>query len=134
MPVTIAWDNEERTILRQTYQGNWTNEEYIAAARNIIAVIDGSPHKVYLIVDFSKSTTNPRLTLSAMGAGEKQQTTDKTALIVLYRVPVYVRLLLGPARIIVPDTMKRLVVVDTEEEAYAAIYRHMHAERASSAS
>jgi hypothetical protein len=59
MPVTIQWDNEEKSIVRMQYVGRWTWEELYAATTQSHTMLDEVDHKVDFIHDWLKSNAIP---------------------------------------------------------------------------
>jgi hypothetical protein len=51
MGITVAWDNERKTIIRYTYTGQWTWPEFYAAAEQQHCLQDEVKHRVDMIVD-----------------------------------------------------------------------------------
>ncbi|MBK8024806.1 MAG: hypothetical protein IPK19_26155 [Chloroflexi bacterium] len=49
MPVIVAWDNDERTIVRTESSGHWTWEEYHTGVDQALALINSVDHPVHLI-------------------------------------------------------------------------------------
>ena len=64
MSITNAWDNAEKTIIRQTWT-DWTWDEYAAASSEHKAMLDTVKHVVDLIVDV-KSIIFPKNILSLL--------------------------------------------------------------------
>ncbi|MBX3062574.1 MAG: hypothetical protein KF726_06340 [Anaerolineae bacterium] len=59
MTVTVAWDNDEHTIILFTFIGNWTWREYWDACMQSNAMHATVKHRVYVIADLTASTTFP---------------------------------------------------------------------------
>ena len=66
MPITVQWDNEEKTIIYYTFDGAWTWDEFYAVYRDVYAMLDTVQHPVHAIVDLRSSRLLPRDTLTQM--------------------------------------------------------------------
>ncbi len=63
--ITIEWDDAEETVVRMTFVGRFTWEEFFATHKQGSDWIEGKPHRCDIIVDLSRgSSTNagPALT------------------------------------------------------------------------
>lgn len=60
MPVSVQWDDEAKTILRYTYQGQWTWQELYTAANEGNAMIEDLDYNVSCIIDLSSSRILPQ--------------------------------------------------------------------------
>ncbi len=59
MPVQIVWDDEEKTMLRHIYQGEWTWQEFDVAVATAYTWIESVPHRVHIIVDLRQTGPLP---------------------------------------------------------------------------
>jgi hypothetical protein len=66
MPITVKWDNAEKTIIYYTFDGAWTWDEFNAVYQEVYAMLDTVQHKVHAIVDLRNSRLLPRDTLTQM--------------------------------------------------------------------
>lgn len=57
--VRVAWDNEEKTAILWRFSGRWTWEDYYAAKRDVIAMMESVEHKVDSIVDLRQTAFIP---------------------------------------------------------------------------
>lgn len=67
MGIHLIWDNEEKTVLRHIYEGEWTLEDLHAMIDSTYKWIDTVGHSqiVNIIADLSQSATPPSKVLSA---------------------------------------------------------------------
>ena len=49
MPVKATWEDEEKTIIRHTYSGEWDWDEFNASVSKIETMLDGIDYKVDFI-------------------------------------------------------------------------------------
>lgn len=59
MAVRIFWDNSEKTILRQVYEGVFSLQDYYAAINESAALTDGINYPVDVIVEFEDVLSAP---------------------------------------------------------------------------
>ncbi|NWG16714.1 MAG: hypothetical protein HXY41_08775 [Chloroflexi bacterium] len=59
MPVTVEWDNAEKTIVRMEMVGAWTWDEAYAGAESGYALLEEVGYEVGVIIDFSRGTRLP---------------------------------------------------------------------------
>ena len=59
MPVTVEWDNEEKTVVRMRLDGNWTWDEVYPASQEGYAMLESVSYVVDLIMDMRQSRGIP---------------------------------------------------------------------------
>ena len=59
MPVTIDWDNEEKTVVRMGLDGNWTWDEVYPASQEGYAMLESVDYVVDVIMDMRQSRGIP---------------------------------------------------------------------------
>jgi hypothetical protein len=59
MTVYADWDNTEKTVMRWTFEGDWTWDEYYSVRKTTNQQISAQKHPVYLIVDMRASSALP---------------------------------------------------------------------------
>jgi hypothetical protein len=59
MPVSVKWDNDDKTIICWVFEGNWTWEEYYDQRNAANAEIASAGHRVDMIVDMRTSKILP---------------------------------------------------------------------------
>jgi hypothetical protein len=64
MAITVNWDDEAKTIIRTTFEGRWTLEEFWQAVQAQYALMDEINYKANFISDFSNSSMLPSGALS----------------------------------------------------------------------
>src|SRR5262245_22756963 len=66
MSVSANWDNEQQTIIRYSFDGNWTWNEFYAAVNQSHALQDSVSHRVDVILDLGESYVVPEGALMQM--------------------------------------------------------------------
>jgi len=59
MGITVQWDSDDKTIIRQTFDGRWTWDDLYAALDYVAKLTDSVPHRVDAIVDVRHSSMLP---------------------------------------------------------------------------
>jgi hypothetical protein len=59
MPVSVEWDNEEKTIVRFTYTGKWTWDDFYKYVKEANDLMDTVNYRCVSIIDMSKSNFLP---------------------------------------------------------------------------
>ena len=72
MGIIIEWDDDEKTILRQVYNGLWTWQEMDAMLSQAYQLIEVVGHRVDFIVDIRKSNFVPDNFVSGIGKAERK--------------------------------------------------------------
>ncbi len=62
MGLKLDWDNQERTVIRCEFTGEWTWREFKGVMRTCFAMITVVDHNVDVILDLRKSQYVPRRT------------------------------------------------------------------------
>jgi hypothetical protein len=119
MPITVEWDNPQKTIIRQTHLGTWTWEEYYAAADQTLVMLNSVDYQIHLMIDMQQSSMLPSGALSHAAIAERDHRNNGKVFLVganrlvqsLYKVALVIR----------PRAAERLVLVNTVEEVYAEL-------------
>jgi hypothetical protein len=120
MPLSLQWDDEEHTILRQTVSGRWTQEEYQAMYEDMVVLYRSVPHDIDLIIDVSKNETNPLGMLYSMNSNERKVEPNHHS-VTLVGSNTIIRVVANVASKIAPNMSRGLYFADTLDEAYARI-------------
>ena len=74
MPIEVQWDNPEKTILRQKFEGKWTGKDYYVSLDEMSKLLKQVDHRVHLIGDMTHSVGIPALNLlAASGRGDARR-------------------------------------------------------------
>ena len=74
MAITVAWDNEDKTVIRTTFDGKWTLEDFWNAVNEQAVLMDQVDYKVNFISDFGNSGLLPS---GALGHARRLLTTKQ---------------------------------------------------------
>ena len=64
MSIEIQWENEEKTIIRWIFSGDFTWEDYDEGDKKLASMITDIDHNFATIFDLSQMTTLPRYAVS----------------------------------------------------------------------
>jgi hypothetical protein len=117
MPITVSWDNEEKTIVRQTYIGKWTWDEFYAAGEEFAVLAGTVTHTVHLLIDMRQAGPLPGGALSHIGAMNRLP--PNMGRIVAVGVGSFVMKMFNVAAAVRPAIKERILIVATLDEAYS---------------
>lgn len=119
MSITVAWDNPEKTILRQTYTGRWTWNQFYAASEQTRDLMDSVDHRVDILIDMRHSSTLPQNAMSHIGVVERRHRNQGR--IVAVGVNQLIQLMFRIVLPIRPHLAEYILIVRTMDEAYAVL-------------
>lgn len=120
MGIRVSWDNDERTIVRQTYEGQWTISDFYNCVDESARLLHSVDGPVDLIVDMRDCTPPPNGIIRGYRYADSKVPDNQRLLIVVQasdiqkvydRVVDSITLRIGRNR----------VSVETMDEAYAVI-------------
>jgi hypothetical protein len=123
MPVTVTWDNPNRTILSQQFSGRWTWDEFYRVTYDQTRhLMFAAPHTVHVIADIEHSS----YTTSMSGALTQVRNValaypDNWGALVLVNSHPFLTILMGLFKRTYPDLAERIFVAASRAEAYAII-------------
>lgn len=123
MPVTMTWDNAEKTIIRVTIEGQWDVNDLHRLINQAPSMMNEVTHSVDGIFDFSRSTSTPTSALMTLSRMEATYN-DRQRLFIVVGANSYIRTLCNIAAKLAPKTFSKLMFVETIHEAYSAIGKH----------
>jgi hypothetical protein len=120
VPVSMDWDNPERTIIRVTFEGVWGADDIYRMINKGVSMLETVDHPVDSIFDFTNSTFSPKNLLSTAEKMENELKTNHR-LAILVKANIYIKSLLKVARVFAPQALANLHFVGTIDQAYAII-------------
>jgi hypothetical protein len=126
MPILIDWMTPEKHILLNSYIGAWTTVDVAEAVEKDKRLIEEAGHSVPLILDMRSAGSTPS---NLLGVSRKVDTEliPRLDALILLGANGYIRSMQGLLRLVVPQTMQRVVFVDTMDEAKAVANRYLQA-------
>lgn len=123
MGITLVWENNEKTILRHIYEGQWKVEDLYKAVNESRDLLMGVEHVVDLIIDMRTSGDPPSGVLPAYQYAERQKPPNQ-GLVVMVEPSMVMQAFNQVIGKIAPNISKDRTVVHTIEDAVALIQRH----------
>lgn len=122
MPITMEWDNEDKTLVRHTYGRSWTITEYRDILQQTHEWISAQPHPVdILIVVESGRLDIPPGMMTQLHYVRKMMADNQRYVVVVTADTLAIRLL-KVAWSLLPATSRDTFIVDTLEEAYERLH------------
>lgn len=60
MPILVKWDNDAKTVIRQSFEGAWTWQEFFdSCSKENAGLMKTVPHTVHILSDFTQSGPLP---------------------------------------------------------------------------
>jgi hypothetical protein len=122
MPIWIAWYNEEKTILLETFDGEWTIEDYHHLIDDVVQILGEVDHTVHIIVDGRKNASG--LPANMLGGGmlyAVRNTPPNQGTVVFVGVDTISKMLLDIARSLDFKLHRTLFSADSMDEALQII-------------
>jgi hypothetical protein len=123
MGVTVAWDDEEHTVVRLTLSDMWSAEDLRAIGIQTILLLRSVPHPVYVITDFSASKSLPIGVFWQARELNRMRAPNWAGGIAITHDPLIKNLIDIFARVYLGKQQRRSFIVTTYEEAYEIINR-----------
>jgi hypothetical protein len=123
MGIQLTWDNEQHTILVQTYEDPWTLEDYQRCAEETGQTITGQQHTVHVIIDNSRSKETPSNILSVVRYADSIVAPNQ-GIVVIVRPNSTFRAVSNVSRKIAPRATRNTYFAASLEDA-----RHLIAEK-----
>ena len=128
MTIITSWMDSEKTIARYEFVGRWTWEEMTVAIKEMYAMLDSVPHGVDIIIDLSRSPSEPpRGMLAHLRTGTMEARVNWNSG-VFVGVSPFVRVLINTFRRVEPGLAKRYAVANTVDEALSIILKRREAD------
>ena len=121
MTITIHWENPEKTILRQKFEGKWTGAEYYASLDEISNRLKEVDHRVHWIGDMSDAVGIPSLNLLAASGRVVKMVEHQFLTVTVVQAHNYFQSLVNVVRRMSPALAERVYFVKTLDEAYSLL-------------
>jgi hypothetical protein len=90
MAIEYAWMDDARTVIRQTFNGSFTLDEYRAVEENTYALIEQVTHVVNVICDLSAARHLPS-NLASLTHRPNRCPPPNTGVTIIIGAPLYIR-------------------------------------------
>lgn len=120
MAIYSVWDDSDKTVIIQVFDGQWTLEDFLAGNDALRAEIELVMHTVHVIWDLSGSVGVPRNLLSAARQTEKNVgALANVGMIVIIQPRMLMTMLLRNAADLMPKFQEKSRYVDDLDQARA---------------
>jgi hypothetical protein len=125
MPVSIQWDNAEKTVIMQQYEGDVTVEEYLHAIHHTAQMLLSVPQQqiVHLIYDRTRVTSTPQ-PMSRVFQVASKALPPNLGMKVLVGATLTTTINLQLCKVIAPNLARQVVFAETVQQARAMIDAH----------
>lgn len=133
MPLITEWDNDQKTIMRVTYQPGWTWNEMEANLSIEKGYLDSVDHPVDVIADF-RGTTLPPGAIARLPkiASSPPYTHRNSGIVIMVGSPAFMEEVVSIYRRVFGQAGAKLTMVHDLDEARAKITEMRHTMRESS--
>ncbi|MBZ0295513.1 MAG: hypothetical protein K8L99_23345 [Anaerolineae bacterium] len=122
MPIHTFWDNEDKTVVRVENEGKWTWDEFHLSLDEVASLIESVDHRVDVInVDRPGASMPPGPPVIHFQRATRMFAQYGSLNIVVVRSALNRSMLMTFARMLVGTTSSTLMILDSEDEAYAMI-------------
>lgn len=127
MPYQVTWDDEEKTIVVQTYSGKVLVEEYYNAVDKSAQLLSSVNHTVDLIMDLTDMKSDLKGFLTAVSYANKKVPSNQR-LVTVVGANRFAQTMAKIAGTIAPKATENVYFVDTLEEAHRVITKYCQAQ------
>ncbi len=120
MPITVQWDNPEKTIIMVTCAGRWTHRDFTAAVQQRRQLMGSVAHHVDIIMDMSGGQFIPMRMFTTLINLSRHIPANRRLLIYI-RASGLFRVIVGTVIGIVPRAGRNLFFVESISDAKAII-------------
>ena len=127
MSISVAWDNPEKTIIRQTLRGYWEWSEFDEAVAQLKDMVNSVDHTVHIFGDVRESAQQVKgQALEHFRIAMDRLPPNMGLLVIVGQGYFLTKMFVSVARIY-PGLAHRTIYVSSDEEAYAALEKHKSA-------
>jgi hypothetical protein len=130
MPVKVEWDNEEKSVIRFTYTGNWTWDEFYIHVKEANEMMDSVDKTCVSIVDMSKGSRLPaNASIHIRNIIRQSMSHNNSGITVFIKAETIVKMIIDALRMNYPDIkdfsnfMYAKTVEEAREKALAEVKR-----------
>lgn len=120
MPIQVIWDNPEKAVIRQIFEGKWDLNDYHHSLDEIEQLCRQVNHRVHLIGDLTASTGMPPNLFTLMNHVIRLMQQYWDMVVVTHANPYY-KAILKVVEQLSPLIAYRIRYADSLDEAYSII-------------
>lgn len=115
--VTLAWDNEQKTILRYTFLGDWTWDEYLERLNEGRVLMAEVEHPVCVLNDMQRMGKLPP-NFASTAKSVIASRPKNTGLAIFLTTNAFFKVMYRVLAQLIPNVPTGYILVTKEEEAY----------------
>ena len=123
MGIEVTWDNDQKTIVRHTYKGQWTVSDFYKCVDESAEMLQSVDHPVDLIIDMLHCDSPPQGIIPAYQYADRR-VPENQRLIVMVQIGVIRQAYDRIVDKIAPRAGENRHQVETLDEAYAVIAQY----------
>lgn len=117
--IQIAWDDDAHTIIRETYIGDWTWDDFYHSVGVVPQMMMSVSHTVHILIDLQESGTVPIGSALVHARNAMQHFPDNWGIMAVVGPSMFIRSLVDIIRRILPGRMAgKIFVARSLQEAY----------------
>lgn len=124
MPGHVAWDNKEKTILLNIYEGDVTKADYFYMINKTEQLVSEQSHVVHVIHDRTKVDSQPS-SMAGILRYANNHTPSNLGLRILIGISGRTKFAMDIGRLIAPNLIKDVFFARDMEDARQQIYDHI---------
>lgn len=128
MPIQVHWDNAEKTVLCQRFEGKWTGPEYYASLDEMTKLLKDTNHRVHWLGDMTDSVGIPALNLLAASGRVVKMVDGQFSTVIVVKAHSYFQSLVNVVRRMSPALADRVYFVSSLQEAHTLLEKRLQAE------
>ncbi len=129
MAIQVNWENDEKTVLLNIYEGAWTMDDFYLAVQQTNALLDSVSHRVNIIFDVAKSPNFPKGFMGAIRT-QSQKPHANNGIMVIVGINAFVRVFYDMfTKVYTKQAVRQPTYMAANyEEAHAIFARHAQPE------
>lgn len=124
MGIKVTWDNPEKTVLRQNFNGRWEIDELYHCIDKTHKLLSGLDHPVHIIIDLTNSKV-PTNVLSAMRYMDSRVAPNQ-GIVVVVGADDYTETIMDVAKRLAPHAIGNSYQTTSLEDARRVILENVY--------
>ncbi len=116
MPISTSWYDDEKRVITQKFEGNWTWDDLNREMAVMATLADSISHNLVLFTDMSETGVVPKGNLLALGRSKVANVPDNITQIVIVIQSRLIEVFAGLVFEMIPKWRNRVQFVKTVEE------------------
>lgn len=117
----VQWDDEEETIIRQTYKHGWERAAVLYGIQETLRLAKEKPHDIHVIVDFRLAPLDTPAKLTVLSSNIENSVPPNQKYLYIIGANRYIRLMMQYASMLAPRASRNREFVESLEDAYVSL-------------